>query len=173
MTDTIKSFQTKIKIGAEQSYKNLAMFPLLSDYSISSKYLTMNEALSNGLIERDSMDEIKSVPKFKIADISDDNDCVAASWDYIEQFARVDGQIGAIFLINGKIAGMVCLDRTKTFEISFIKIVECYAKKADGEYDSTMDMISSKSDIRNGLKAPFASCIEIQSAAGNEPESCL
>jgi hypothetical protein len=121
MTDTIKSFQTKIKIGAEQSYKNLAMFPLLSDYSISSKYLTMNEALSNGLIERDSMDEIKSVPKFKIANISDDNDCVAASWDYIEQFARVDGQIGVIFLINGKIAGMVCLDRTKTFEISFIK----------------------------------------------------
>jgi hypothetical protein len=166
MTDTIKSFQTKIKIGAEQSYKNLAMFPLLSDYSISSKYLTMNEALSNGLIERDSMDEIKSVPKFKIADISDDNDCVAASWDYIEQFARVDGQIGAIFLINGKIAGMVCLDRTKIFEISFIKIVECYAKKAVAEFDSATDLKSLRSEVTNFLRTPSNSRVETQSITG-------
>ena len=53
-----------------------------------------------------------------------------ASLDYMEQFARVDGQIGAIFLVNGKIAGMIYFDRPDIFEKSFIKIVECYAKKA-------------------------------------------
>lgn len=166
MTDSIKSFLTNMKIGAEQSYKNLAMFPLLSDYSIPSKYLTMNEALSNDLIVRDAMDEIKSVPKFKVANISDDNDWVAASWDYIEQFARVDGQIGAIFLINGKIAGMVCMDRTKTFEISFIKIVEWYAKKAVSELDSATDSKSLKSEVINFLRTPSNSRVETQSITG-------
>ena len=142
------------------------MFPLLSDYSIPFKYLTMHEAPSNDLIERDAMDEIKLVPKFKVASISDDNDCFAASWDYIEQFARVNGQIGAIFLINGKLAGMVCFRSPEAFKKSFIKIVECYSKKADDEYDPKIDPKSSKSEVINFLKTPVDSRIEIQSAAG-------
>jgi len=166
MTDTIKSFQTKIKIGAQQSYKNMAMFPLLSDYSIPSTYLTRNEALSNGLIEKDALNEINSVPKFEMACISNENDGVAASRDYVEQFARVDGQIGAIFLINGQIAGIVCLDSADSFELSFIKIVECYAKKAADEFDSAMDLRSLKSKVLNFLCTPCNSLVELQSITG-------
>jgi hypothetical protein len=165
MTEITNCYKNKIKMGAQQSYKNLTMFPLLTSYSISGNNLTMIEPLSKFNTEpnRSTYDTIRY----------HGHDRITASWDYIEQFARVEGQIGAIFLINGKLAGMVCFQSTEGFKKSFIKIVECYAKKADVEYDSTMDMISSKSDIRDGLKAPFASCIEIQSTAGIEPGSCL
>ena len=89
-----------------------------------------------------------------------------ASLDYMEQFARVDGQIGAIFLVNGKIAGMIYFDRPDIFEKSFIKIVECYAKKAVDKFDPKMDLRSSKPVVISFLKTPVESGIEIQSAAG-------
>jgi hypothetical protein len=51
MTDTIKPYLTKIQIGAEQSFKNLSIFPLLSDYFIPFDYLTIDDAVSKNLIE--------------------------------------------------------------------------------------------------------------------------
>jgi hypothetical protein len=77
-----------------------------------------------------------------------------ASWDYIEQFARVDGQIGAIFLINGKLAGIIRLHNPEAFKSSFIKIVEFYAKKADDGYDPQIDPTPSKFDMTNFIKSP-------------------
>ena len=46
MTDTIKSYLTKIQIGAEQSFKNLSVFPLLSDYFIPFDYLTFDNKIN-------------------------------------------------------------------------------------------------------------------------------
>ena len=170
MTELIKIYLDKIKIGAEQSYKNLAMFPLISDYSIPFQNLNLNEAFSKDMIEREVLDENQSVPKFRVANISGDNEHVATSWDYIEQFARVNCQIGAIFLINGKIAGMVCFGKPEAIEKSFIKMVEFYAKKAVDEFDPTMDLKSSKSEVINFLRTPNNSRIETQSTAWMETE---
>jgi hypothetical protein len=78
----------------------------------------------------------------------------------------VDGQIGAIFLINGKLAGMVYFRSPEAFKKSFIKIVECYAREADGEYEPTMDLVSSEFDVKNDLNTPIDSRTEIQSVAG-------
>ena len=47
MTDIVKNYLTKIQIGAEQSFKNLSIFPLLSDYIIPFDYLTIDDAISN------------------------------------------------------------------------------------------------------------------------------
>ena len=47
MTDIVKNYLTKIHIGAEQSFKNLSIFPLLSDYIIPFDYLTIDDAISN------------------------------------------------------------------------------------------------------------------------------
>jgi len=166
MTEMIKNYLDKIQIGAEQSYKNLAMFPLLSGCSIPCNKLTMDEALSNDIIERRLINKDRSVPKLNVIKKSNDNECVAASWDYIEQFARVEGQIGAVFQINGKVAGMVYFGRPEAFGTSFIKIVECYAKKAADEFDPTMDLKSSKSEVINFLRTPRNSRIETHSTAG-------
>ena len=46
---------------------------------------------------------------------------------YLENFAMVDSQIGAVYLINGKVVGMDCFGKTQTFEKTFKKIVESYA----------------------------------------------
>jgi len=165
MTEITNCFNNKIKMGAQQSYKNLTMFPLLTSYSIPGNYLTMNEPLlkCNPEQNRSTYNTIRN----------QGNDRITAAWDYIEQFARVDGQIGAIFLINGKLAGVVCFRDPEAFIKSFIKIVECYAKKSDDEYDPAIDLKSSKSDVINSLKTPIDPHIEIQSTAGVEPGSCL
>jgi len=48
MPELIKNYMDRIQIGAEQSYKNLAVFPVLSDYVIPFDYLTLDEALTEG-----------------------------------------------------------------------------------------------------------------------------
>ena len=149
-------YKNKINLGAQQSYKNLTMFPLLASYSISHDCLTMIERLSNCNTKQKSVcNTIRNHA----------NNRITASWDYIQQFARVDDQIGAIFLINGKLAGMICFRSTELFKKSFIKLVECYSKMADEEYDPKIDLTSSKFEMINFLKAPVDSWIEIQSAA--------
>ena len=41
MADLIKNYLEKIKIGAGQSYKNLTLYPVLSDEVIPFDYLTL------------------------------------------------------------------------------------------------------------------------------------
>ena len=156
-TEIMNSYKTNIKMGAQQSYKNLTMFPLLTGYSTLGNFLTMFEPLSkcNPGTYQSTYNTIRNRG----------NDHKTPSRDYIEQFARVDGQIGAIFLINGKFAGIVCLHGPEVFKKSFIRIVECYSKKAEDEYDPTMDLISPESAVINFLKMPIDSGNEIQLTA--------
>jgi hypothetical protein len=119
MTEKTNCYKNKIKMGAQQSYKNLTMFPLLTSCSISGKNLTMIEPLSNCNTEQNLL-TYNTIQYHG-------NDRITTSWDYIEQFARVDGQIGAIFLINGKSTGRVCCRSPEAFKKTFIKIVECYS----------------------------------------------
>ena len=136
MTQVTNCNRNRIKIGAQQSYKNFTMFPLLTSYSILCDCLTRMESLSKCNIEQNRL------PYNTIR--NHNNDRITTAWDYIEQFARVDGQIGAIFLIDGKLAGMVCFQRPKAFKRSFIKIVHCYAKKAVNEYDPKYEVITGR-----------------------------
>jgi hypothetical protein len=157
MTKIKSCYKNKINLGAQQSYKNLTMLPLIASYSISRDCLTMIERLSNCNTKQNR--SVYNTIRNRA------NNRITASWDYIEQFARVDDQIGAIFLVNGKLAGMVCFRSTETFKKSFIKIVEWYSKMADEEYDPKNDLTSSKFEMINFLKAPIDSGIKIQSAA--------
>jgi len=71
MTEIIKNYIGQIQIGAEQSYKNLEIFPVLSDYVIPFDYLTLDEALSKNLIEIVEIDEGGSVPELKVVNKAD------------------------------------------------------------------------------------------------------
>ncbi len=66
MTQLIKNYMDQIQIGAEQSYKNLAIYPVLSDYVIPFDYLTLDEAMSEDLIEVVEIDEGGSVPELRV-----------------------------------------------------------------------------------------------------------
>ena len=71
MSEILKNYLNKIQIGAEQAYKNLAIFPVLSDYVIPFDYLTLDEALSEDLIEIVEIDEGGSVPELRLNNKSD------------------------------------------------------------------------------------------------------
>ena len=71
MTDLIKNYLEKIQIGKGQSYKNLTLYPVLSDEVIPFDYLTLDEALSQNLIEVVEVDQHGSVPELRVINKSD------------------------------------------------------------------------------------------------------
>jgi len=48
MQEVIKEYLEQAKVGRKQVYKNMAVFPLLSDYSLSLEYILLDEALGSG-----------------------------------------------------------------------------------------------------------------------------
>ena len=266
----------KIQIGAEQSYKNLAVFPVLSDYVIPFDYLTLDEALSEDLIEVVEVDKGGSVPELKVVNKSEkmvlildgeelvgakqnrivnttilipametvvipvscveegrwsydterfhseerimapmmraakasqvnfslkqsgdfrsdqgaiwneisakasrrqaesDSMAMAAIYkkdrsnihDYLQNFAMVDSQIGAIFLINGKVVGMDCFGKPETFAKTFKKIVESYALDAIDWYDSKTESKTSKTEVKDFLKTANEAQVETHPSIG-------
>ena len=173
MTRIIKNYLDQIQIGAEQSYKNLAIFPVLSDYVIPFDYLTLDEALSKNLIEVVEIDEGGSVPELKVINKSEIMAMAEiykkerpAIDDYLENFAMVDSQIGAIFLINGKVVGMDCFGKAETFEKTFKKILESYALDAIDWYDSKVDSKKSKAKVNNFLKTANDAQVETHPSVG-------
>ena len=86
--------------------------------------------------------------------------------DYLENFAMVDSQIGAIFLINGKVVGMDCFGKAETFEKTFKKIVESYALDAIDWYDEKVESKSSKTKVNNFLKIANDTQIETHPSVG-------
>jgi flavodoxin len=71
MQDTINEFIGGLKLGRKQSYRNLTVFALLSDYEADFDYLTLDEALSGNLIDIVEKDEAGTVPELKVVNKSD------------------------------------------------------------------------------------------------------
>jgi len=85
---------------------------------------------------------------------------------YLENFAMVDSQTGAIYLINGKVVGMDCFGKKQTFEKTFKKIVESYALDAIDWYDEKMKSKQSKTKVNNFLKTANDAQVEIHPSVG-------
>ncbi len=71
MQNLIKEYIDGIKIGNVQSYKNLAVFPLVSDYHLDLDHLTLDEALDKNAIDVFELDDEGSVPELKVVNKSD------------------------------------------------------------------------------------------------------
>jgi hypothetical protein len=71
MQHIINEYIGGLKLGRKQSYKNLTVFALLSDYNADSDYLTLDEALSGNLIDVVEKNEGGSVPELKVVNRSD------------------------------------------------------------------------------------------------------
>ncbi|MGD1987399.1 MAG: hypothetical protein PVH74_15155 [Desulfobacterales bacterium] len=240
MQDIINEYIGGLKLGRKQSYKNLTVFALLSDYAANADYLTLDEALSGDLIDVVEKDEDGTVPELKVVNKSDRmvlildgeelvgakqnrivnttvliagntttvipvscveegrwsyksdklysekrmmssklraskadqvryslgnsgkfrsnqaeiwNDVEELAFDldaaspsmamaaiyqkeaptinkYAEHFDLTDSQVGAVFMINGKVAGMDCFGKPETFSKVFEKLVQSYALDA-------------------------------------------
>ena len=66
MENVIREYLQQAKVGRKQVYKNMAIFPLLSDYSLISDYILSDEALGSGLIEVTEVDNRGAVPNLKV-----------------------------------------------------------------------------------------------------------
>ena len=263
MQNLIKQYIDGINIGDVQSYRNLAVFPLVSDYDLGLEYLTLDEALDEDAVDVVELDQDGSVPELKVVNKSDtmililDGEelvgakqnrivnttiliagkdsvvipvsCVeqgrwsyksqkfssqkrvmsprmraskseqvkfsldmsenfsadqSAIWsdisakalrmqaespssamsaiyekkdrsikDYTRHFSQTGSQIGAVFMINGRVVGMDCFGKPETFEKVFEKLVESYAldaidtpepkKGLEVERDQAMEFVHS------------------------------
>ena len=68
---TIENALSRIQIGAESTFGNMTIFPLLNGDSGSADYLTLDEALGRGLVQITEVSVQGSVPELKLKNESD------------------------------------------------------------------------------------------------------
>ena len=88
---------------------------------------------------------------------------------YVESFDLTDSQVGAVFMINGQMAGMDCFGKPETFAKVFKKLVESYALDAidslkEGENQKAPG--TTKNDAAGFLKASAGCRVEIHQSVG-------
>jgi hypothetical protein len=66
MQEVIREYLEQAKVGRKQVYKNMAVYPLLSDYSLSLDYILLDEALGSGVIEVTEVNDHGAVPDLKV-----------------------------------------------------------------------------------------------------------
>lgn len=66
MQEVIREYLEQAKVGRKQVYKNMAVYPLLSDYSLSLEYILLDEALGSGVIEVTEVNDHGAVPNLKV-----------------------------------------------------------------------------------------------------------
>ena len=72
--------------------------------------------------------------------------------EYLKAFHLVDSQVGGLFAINGKVAGLECFGHWQTFSKFFKKLVQSYALDAvDMFEESKVDHVAA-ADIRRFME---------------------
>lgn len=66
MEKVISGYFEALKIGRKQSFKNLAIYPLLSNYTVTFDYLTLDQALEDKALEVHEVNKDGSVPELKV-----------------------------------------------------------------------------------------------------------
>ena len=276
MQNVINEYLGQSKVGRKQSHKNLAIYPLLSTYSIALDYILLDEALNEALIDVVEVDEAGDVPNLKVINqsermvlILDGEELVGAKqnrivnttilipgratvvipvscveqgrwhydapqfrseervmapamrakkakkvsqslklkrgflsdqgeiWDgivqiaqrrgaisqsmamsevykkdrssideYVKHFRLIDGQVGAVFMINGKVVGLDTFGKAESFSKIFNKLVESYALDALDCFDSKKEQKALRGYVTRFLKASQRSSVEIHEGVG-------
>ncbi|MDP2645525.1 MAG: hypothetical protein Q8P24_11340, partial [Desulfobacterales bacterium] len=86
--------------------------------------------------------------------------------EYLKNFRLIDSQIGAIFMINGKVAGLDGFGKPDSFSKTFKKLVESYALDAIDWFEPEKEHKSSKSEVTDFIRASQASGIESHESVG-------
>lgn len=276
MEEILKNYLDQIKIGGRQVYKNLALFPLLSNLTIPQEYLTLDEALTGGLVEVTEKDKGGSVPELQVVNkspqmvlILDGEELVGAKqnrivnatilvaanstliipvscveqgrwaynnprfesknrimsgnlrarkaeqvhyslrsnqeyaadqgeiWDqisekanrmeahspsmamsemyekkavtleeYTRHFRAIEGQVGAVFLINGQVAGLDSFGKPDTFSKVFKKLIQSYALDAVDFLKPDREVKVSKTGVSDLIQSAKSATLESRPSVG-------
>jgi hypothetical protein len=87
--------------------------------------------------------------------------------EYLEGFALVDHQVGAVFLVNGKVVGMDAFGKAATFSRVFKNLLESYAMDAVDRFERAIDAGDGAKAASDVLMAAAAAKAE------SRPSVCL
>ena len=276
MQEVIRDYLEQAKVGRKQVYKNMAIYPLLSDYSLGLEYILLDEALSLGVIEVTEVNDHGAVPNLKVqnksprmvlildgeelvgakqnrivnttilvasnatvvipvscveqgrwayntpqfysqerimpsrmrarkseqiqrsvraqgeyqadqsaiwADISERatrRDAMSPSMamaniyekdlpslqEYLGHFSLIGSQVGAVFMINGKVVGMDAFGKPETFSRVFRKLGESYALDAIDWLEQGKEHKPSKSEVTEFIQGTLTCQLETHAAVG-------
>jgi hypothetical protein len=85
---------------------------------------------------------------------------------YVKHFDLTDSQVGAVFLINGRVAGIDCFGKSETFSKVFEKLVESYALDAIDSFKKEKAFKVTKSETGKFLEASAGCSVEIHQSVG-------
>ncbi len=86
--------------------------------------------------------------------------------EYEAGFNKTVSQIGAVFIINGKVAGMDCFGKSETFSSVFKKLIGSYALDAIDWFNEEKEFKVLKKTVTNFLKDASKANIETQKSVG-------
>jgi len=86
--------------------------------------------------------------------------------DYVSHFRLIDSQVGAIFMINGRVAGLDAFGNPGTFSKVFRKLPESYALDAIDWFDPDKDHKALKSEATRFQKSALSAGAEGRPSVG-------
>jgi hypothetical protein len=86
--------------------------------------------------------------------------------EYLEGYALVDHQVGAVFLVNGKVVGMDAFGKAATFSRVFKNLLESYAMDAVDRFEKETDAGTGKKAASDVLAAALAAKAESRPSVG-------
>ena len=99
--EQIQTFLENVKLGGKQSHLNLTIFPLLAPDTGKPDYLTLEEALTQGLAEVTEVSKDGSVPDLKLNNKSINNLLVVDGEELVG--AKQNRIVNATFLLFRKL----------------------------------------------------------------------
>jgi hypothetical protein len=86
--------------------------------------------------------------------------------EYTRNFRTIEGQVGAVFLIDGKVVGMDSFGKPETLAKVFKKLLESYALDAIDSYDPQKEPKALKSQVTDLLKSTQTAQVESRPSVG-------
>ncbi|NQU12701.1 MAG: hypothetical protein HQ561_01075 [Desulfobacteraceae bacterium] len=86
--------------------------------------------------------------------------------EYVKHFSLIDSQVGAIFMINGQVAGLDAFGKPGTFSKVFKKLLESYALDAIDWYDPDKEHKALRSEVTRFQKSALSADTEGRQSVG-------
>lgn len=147
MQEVIRNYLEQARVGRKRSYRNFAVFQILSPYAATVDYIMLDEALDEELIEVVEKED-SSLQK------------------YVNHFRLAEMQLGAVFAINGKVVGLDSFAKPETFSKVFKKLVQSYALDAIDWFNPDKEFKVLKGDVTKFLKAAAKAKVESRPSVG-------
>jgi hypothetical protein len=86
--------------------------------------------------------------------------------EYTRHFRAIEGQVGAVFLINGQVAGMDSFGKPDTFFKVFKKLIQSYALDAIDYLEPEREIKVSKTGVSDLIQSAQSAQIESRPSVG-------